>query len=115
MGVQDKAKKGIVREPKWVKGSITEHVESARKQYGENNQRFQWAEVAKHDKKSDCWVVIHGDVYDLTDFLDKHPGGLDILNGAGGDVTEIFEFMHPLEQVKAGPPKRYKIGTIRDY
>ena len=53
---------------------------------------------------NDCWVVVHGNVYDLSNFIDKHPGGYDVLNGAGGDVTELFEFSHPLKFTKLGPP-----------
>lgn len=41
-------------------------------------------EVAKHNKREDCWVVIHGKVYNLTDFLSDHPGGVGpILAKAG--------------------------------
>lgn len=41
-------------------------------------------EVMKHNKKEDCWVVIHGKVYNLTDFLSSHPGGVGpILAKAG--------------------------------
>jgi L-lactate dehydrogenase (cytochrome) len=32
-------------------------------------------EVAKHNKQEDCWVVIHGRVFDLSKFLQEHPGG----------------------------------------
>jgi len=28
----------------------------------------------KHTSEKDCWLVIHGKVYDVTDFLDEHPG-----------------------------------------
>ena len=51
-------------------------------------------EVALHNKPSDIWVIIHGLVYDVTDFLPKHPGGIPPLakNGrAGQDVTSAFE------------------------
>lgn len=33
-------------------------------------------EVQQHNKESDCWVIIHGRVFDLTKFLSDHPGGL---------------------------------------
>ena len=33
------------------------------------------AEIAAHNSPSDCWVVIHGQVYDVTEFLTRHPGG----------------------------------------
>ena len=39
---------------------------------------FTKAEVAKHDTVGDCWMIINGKVYDVTPFVDEHPGG-DIL------------------------------------
>jgi cytochrome b involved in lipid metabolism len=39
---------------------------------------FTKAEVAKHDTVHDCWMIINGKVYDVTPFVDEHPGG-DIL------------------------------------
>lgn len=33
------------------------------------------AEIAKHATPDDCWVVVNGKVYDLTNFAPNHPGG----------------------------------------
>jgi cytochrome b involved in lipid metabolism len=33
------------------------------------------AEIEKHNKDNDCWIVINGKVYDATSVLDWHPGG----------------------------------------
>ena len=53
-------------------------------------------EVAKHNTKTDCWVVVDGQVLDVTSFLSDHPGGeLAILTFAGKDATE--EFNMPLD------------------
>ena len=35
---------------------------------------YSLAEVARHNRPSDLWLVIDGDVYDLTDFAEMHPG-----------------------------------------
>ncbi|XXQ32476.1 Cytochrome b5 heme-binding domain-containing protein [Plasmodiophora brassicae] len=52
-------------------------------------------ELAAHSSVNDAWVAIHGNVYDVTKFLDDHPGGADIiLNDAGQDVTQDFEDMN---------------------
>merc|ERR1712048_1023400 len=49
------------------------------------------AEVAKHTTKTDCWVVVSGQVLNVTKFLGEHPGGeLAILTFAGKDATEEF-------------------------
>lgn len=35
------------------------------------------AEVARHAAPDDCWVVVDGTVWDLTEFAPTHPGGAD--------------------------------------
>jgi L-lactate dehydrogenase (cytochrome) len=41
-------------------------------------------EVSKHDSRKSCWVIIHDHAYDVTNFLDEHPGGANsILRYAG--------------------------------
>ena len=53
-------------------------------------------EVAKHTTKTDCWVVVAGQVLNVTSFLSEHPGGeLAILTFAGKDATEEFNMIHP--------------------
>ncbi|CAE8717849.1 unnamed protein product [Polarella glacialis] len=58
-------------------------------------------EVAKHTTKSDCWVVVAGQVLNVTSFLSEHPGGeLAILTFAGKDATEEFNMIHPPDVAK---------------
>jgi len=53
------------------------------------------AEVQQHNTEGDCWVVIHGMVYDLTEFADEHPAGPEsIIDLAGQDGTEEFQAVH---------------------
>ena len=49
-------------------------------------------DVAAHSKPSSCWVSRAGKVYDVTSFLDDHPGGDDlILQYAGKDIEEVMK------------------------
>merc|ERR1712142_154042 len=57
---------------------------------------FSMEEVEKHIDPKDhdvgVWTVIHDRVYDVTKFLDEHPGGEEIMiENAGIDSTEAFE------------------------
>ena len=51
---------------------------------------YTWAEVATHNTKSNCWLVINGNVLDVTSFISLHPGGDKILKGCGLDATSYF-------------------------
>lgn len=42
--------------------------------------------LAKHNKKTDCWIAIHGRVFDVTKFLSQHPGGSEIILAVAGKV-----------------------------
>jgi flavocytochrome c len=52
-------------------------------------------ELAKHSTPEDCWVAVHGTVYDLTQFANEHPAGkAPIHMHAGKDATETFDILH---------------------
>src|ERR1043165_3439301 len=70
-------------------------------------------EVSKHNTRGDCWVIIHGKVYDLTKFLPEHPGGTRvILNQAGKDATEAFDPIHPLDIIKTHLSPEVCLGEV---
>jgi len=49
-------------------------------------------QIAAHNTESDCWLQIHDKVYDVTKYLDSHPGGAEvILDTAGGNATDMFD------------------------
>lgn len=53
---------------------------------------YSMQEASTHNTKEDCWVVIDGKVYDVTTYLDDHPGGDDvIIEATGKDATDEFE------------------------
>merc|ERR1711879_650113 len=69
-------------------------------------------EVAKHTTKTDCWVVVAGQVLNVTSFLSQHPGGeLAILTFAGKDATEEFNMIHPPDVIPKYAPDAI-IGVV---
>lgn len=69
-------------------------------------------DVAKHNKMNDCWVIVDNDIYDVTKFMDFHPGGFQsIFYCAGDDATEEFKNVgHSKEAYII--IKKYHIGTL---
>lgn len=73
---------------------------------------YELSEVAKHTTDKDCWVVVNGQVLDVTKFLPDHPGGaLAILTFAGKDATEEFNMIHPPDVIGKYAPDSV-IGTL---
>ncbi|KAK6921884.1 Cytochrome b5-like heme/steroid binding domain [Dillenia turbinata] len=53
---------------------------------------YSMQEASQHNTKNDCWIVIDGKVYDVSPYLDDHPGGDDVvLEVTGKDAKEAFE------------------------
>ena len=72
------------------------------------------AEVAKHDKPDDCWVIVNGQVLDVTKFLPDHPGGKKaILIFAGRDATVEFNMLHKPDVVDKYAPESI-IGVLNE-
>ncbi|KAL1864252.1 hypothetical protein Daus18300_007849 [Diaporthe australafricana] len=70
-------------------------------------------EVAQHSTQEDCWVVLHGKAYDVTEFLPEHPGGMKIiLKYAGKDATEEFEPIHPPDTLDKYLDKSKHLGDV---
>eukprot|EP00742_Colponemidia_sp_Colp-10_P000836 GILJ01000906.1.p1 GENE.GILJ01000906.1~~GILJ01000906.1.p1 ORF type:complete len:550 (-),score=77.59 GILJ01000906.1:98-1747(-) len=74
---------------------------------------FSQADVAKHNTEKDCWIIISGKVYDVTNFLAEHPGGKKVVLAlAGKDATVKFNALHKAEPTlrKYGP--RLYVGDV---
>jgi cytochrome b involved in lipid metabolism len=57
-------------------------------------------EVSTHNTEQSCWIIIDGEVFDVTGFLDTHPGGKKILLKVGGkDASKQFANFHDVKAV----------------
>uniref|UniRef100_A0A8C6SSB2 Cytochrome b5 n=1 Tax=Neogobius melanostomus TaxID=47308 RepID=A0A8C6SSB2_9GOBI len=53
---------------------------------------FRLSEIEEKNSFKSTWIIINNQVYDVTKFLEEHPGGEEVLREqAGGDATESFE------------------------
>lgn len=50
---------------------------------------FTLAEVARHDRLDDCWMAIEGVVYDLTEYVPRHPTRDEVLEPWCGTEATI--------------------------
>lgn len=60
------------------------------KSSSDSEKTYTRAEVATHNSASDCWTIINGNVYDLTSYIPRHPGGDEILAACGTDGSSLF-------------------------
>ena len=69
--------------------------------------------MSKHNSTESCWVIIYGNVYNVTDFAPQHPGGAKvILQLAGSDATEEYDPVHPPGTLEQTLKPEAKLGTI---
>jgi len=69
------------------------------------------AEIQDHDEPQDCWMALHGNVYDLTDYAPSHPGSSTLITmHCGTDATMWYDFEHSLTLLFI--VDQYLLGTL---
>ncbi|XP_016296106.1 cytochrome b5-like [Sinocyclocheilus anshuiensis] len=94
---------------------------------------YRLSEVEERNSFKSTWIIIHNKVYDVTKFLEAHPGGEEVLREqAGGDATESFEDvghstdaremassmsigeLHPDDRDKLAKPPESLVTTVQE-
>ncbi|WQF79913.1 Putative FMN-dependent dehydrogenase, cytochrome b5-like heme/steroid binding protein [Colletotrichum destructivum] len=71
------------------------------------------AEVSRHNRLDDLWLVIDGHVYDFSAFVREHPGGIAvILQCAGKDATDVYSEVHGPNLVRSTLPPDCHKGVL---
>ncbi|KAM8731347.1 cytochrome b5 [Acanthopagrus schlegelii] len=107
---------------------------------GENEEKspdgvkyYRLSEIQEQNSFKSTWIIIHNKVYDVTKFLEEHPGGEEVLREqAGGNATESFEDVghstdardmaqdmvigevHPDDRHKIATPEETPVTTLND-
>ncbi len=75
---------------------------------------YTMSQVALHSTAPDCWSVVNGLVYNLTSYVNKHPGGAkEIIRICGRDGSSSFEGQHGGESKPERILASYQIGTLK--
>ncbi len=70
------------------------------------------ADLAKHNTREDVWLSIADKVYNITKYLEDHPGGEEVLLDKGGlDATEDFEDVGHSNEARKMLTK-YEVGWL---
>ncbi|MDB5259332.1 MAG: uncharacterized protein JWO73_540 [Candidatus Taylorbacteria bacterium] len=78
-----------------------------------SEKTYTLADVAKHKSQTDCWTAVRGSVYNLSPFVNQHPGGVaNIMKICGIDGTAAFEGQHGGQPRPENELASLKIGTL---
>ena len=79
-----------------------------------NDKIFRVAEIEGNKDKSKTLIIIHDNVYDVTKFLEEHPGGEEVLlEQSGRDATEPFEDVGHSQDARE-LMKDYIVGVLHE-
>ncbi len=82
---------------------------------GSNAESFSMAEVEENSTPDSCWVAIEGRVYDLTAWIDEHPGGpARIEQICGTEASDAFFGQHHGQERPREQLAEFEIGTLGD-
>jgi cytochrome b involved in lipid metabolism len=74
---------------------------------------YTMATVSTHNSATSCWTVINGNVYNLTSWINKHPGGKQAIMGTcGKDASSYFNAQHGGQQGPVSTLASFKIGVL---
>ncbi|KAJ9584043.1 hypothetical protein L9F63_021620 [Diploptera punctata] len=78
----------------------------------DTSKLYRRSEVESKNNSQNAWIIIHNSVYNVTEFLNEHPGGEEVLlEQAGKDGTEAFEDVGHSTDARE-MMKKYKIGDL---
>ena len=78
-----------------------------------NDTSYTLADVAKHNTRTDCWTIVNEFVYNITPYVNSHPGGSSAISKiCGVNGTSIFNNIHGGSPTQANILAGYKIGVL---
>lgn len=77
-------------------------------------RQYSRQEVEAHNSPQDAFIIIDNIVYDVTSFLQDHPGGAEVLlDNAGRDASKCFNDVGHSDDARAWRT-RFKVGEVAE-
>ena len=77
-------------------------------------RRIDKAELKRHNSRYDCWTSYNGKVFNISQYMDYHPGGVKVLMAvAGRDCTKQFDKFHAWVNIETMLAKCY-VGPLME-
>lgn len=90
------------------------HLPAQQKMVAGTGATFTLSEVASHNTEASCYVAIRGKVFDLTNWIEAHPGGKEQIIGlCGTEATVAFEAQHQGQREPEGELSEFYIGNLK--
>ena len=71
-------------------------------------------DIALHNNENDCWTAVDESVYDLTSWINRHPGGREAILGlCGKDGSSAFNTKHGEQEKPVNQIASFKIGILK--
>lgn len=94
-------------------GKLDTSSQSSQTSKTSSDATYTAADVKKHSNAQSCWSIINGNVYDLTKWIQKHPGGESAIKSlCGVDGSSLFDGAHSGQAGPIASLKPYKIGKF---
>ena len=78
------------------------------------DKTYTMTDITAHNSQTSCWTAINGNVYDVTSWIKKHPGGaVAIISLCGIDGSSAFNGQHGGQRRPANELVGFKIGVLK--
>lgn len=82
-------------------------------QAGADTRLISAGEVSEHATQEDLWIIVNGEVFDITVYQHEHPGGEKVFKKvAGADATKAFLKNHKFSTINRFRDEIF-IGTLK--
>lgn len=89
-------------------------IEQSKGDASQTLAQYTATDVSTHNNTASCWTIIDGFIYDLTQFIGRHPGGEKaISNVCGVDGAAVFQDAHHGSTRKMAELQKYLIGVLK--